>query len=99
MPSISLPVREYHNDRSAMVVLPAMVASYTREFSRPPAATHQMQGPADKPNSSHSPPFRVRMPATNHLQSIQGQHETTGVSGRAAEFLLAGWSKGTNMVY
>jgi len=101
MPSESSSGREYHNNSSTMVVLPAMVFSSAGELSRPPTTTPQSQGLADKPNRPCSPPCRARVPATNHLQSIRGQlqHKVTGVSGRAAELLLAGWSKGTNTVY
>ena len=97
MPAENSPGKKHHNNSSTMVVLPSMVSSSAREPSRPSTTTPQSQRPADGPNSPLSTP---RVPTTSQLQSIRGQYEMAGVSGkRATELLLTEWSKGTNTAH
>ena len=93
------PGEEHHNDSSAMVGLPSMVPSFTGESSRPPIASTQSQGSPVQPSRPYSPTSRPRTSTASRMQSIRGQYEAAGVSGRATELLLAGWSKKTNTVY
>ena len=71
----------------------------TTESSKRTTATAQAQRPTDQPSRPNSPPGRPRVPAASRLQCIRGQYEVAGISGWAAELLLARWSKGTNMAY
>ena len=93
------PGEEHHNDSSAMVVLPSMVPSFTGESSKPPIASTQSQGSPVQPSRPYSPTSRPRTSTASRMQSIRGQYEAAGVSGRATELLLAGWSKKTNTAY
>ena len=54
------------------------------------------------PNKSSGPEAstaRARKPAASRLQNIRRQHIETGVSKKASDLLLAGWSKATNTTY
>ena len=59
----------------------------------------QACGPAKKPIQPTPSSDNSRLTKASRLQSIRQQHTATGVSEKASELLLAGWSAGTNAAY
>ena len=59
----------------------------------------QAGGSATKPIQPTPPSNNSRLTKASRLQSIRQQHAATGVSEKASELLLAGWSAGKNTAY
>ena len=93
------PRTQYHHNSSSLVALPSMVPSPDGILGRASSATAQSQRPAKEPIKPDTSTARARKPAASRLQNIRRQHTETGVSAKASDLLLAGWSKATNTAY
>ena len=90
---------EHHYHGSAPVALTGMVSNTDGMPSGLSPHSTQACGPAKKPIQPTPSSDNSRLTKASRLQSIRQQHTATGVSEKASELLLAGWSAGTNAAY
>ena len=90
---------EHHYHGGAPVALTGMVSNNDGMPSGLSPDSTQACGPAKKPIQPTPSSDNSRLTKASRLQSIRQQHTATGVSEKASELLLAGWSAGTNAAY
>ena len=99
MPTEDPARTEHHHHGSTPVVLTGVVPRSDGMPSRLPPESPQTDGSAAEPIQSTPPSDNPRLSKASRLQSIREQHAATGISEKASELLLAGWSIGTNTAY
>ena len=90
---------EYCHNGSATVACTSVVSGIDGEPGGLSPVSPKSQRSAAESTQSSSPLDNPRLPATTRLQSIRKHHTASGVSEKASQLLLAGWSKGTNTAY
>ena len=74
----------------------SMVPGPSGAFDQRPITPSQEKGLAHRPIQQIPPNGRS---AISRLESVRRQHNDMGVSERSSEFIMAGWSTGTNTAY
>jgi len=89
----------HHHNGASMVTFPGLVSNTDGEPSGAPSAPPKMQRPSKESTQPISSTGGTTASKTSYLQIIGKHHAAAGVSKKASDFLLAGWSKGTNTTY
>jgi len=85
--------RMYHNTSGSVVAFTGLVPSTDGETGG------VLPNWRDLLKDLLNQPHPLGTPETSCLQSIGNHHAAAGVSKKASDLLLAGWSKGTNTTY
>ena len=76
-----------------------VVPSFTGSGGGLPIGSIKEGGPSEGSSQQATSPGKPGETSANRLESVRGQLAAAGVSGQAADLLVAGWSQGTNSTY
>ena len=84
-----------HSDMGHTTMVPGTPGA----ANRLPNSATKRRITSEGPIQQGSSPIGDKTAAVSHLEGLRKSHVAEGISGRASELLLSGWSKGTNATY
>ena len=89
----------YNYTNSTCVASPSMIPNLAEVPGRVPSITTQTSSAANRPLQQVAPSHTEGTATACRVESIRQRHSAEGISSRASELILAGWSKATNSAY